>query len=619
MPPSTPDSPANTPRSRKPNYTPEMEEAVRRFVAEEWSGVLDYEGAKVIGARIGKTPRSIVTKSRLLGLRYRPMHVKLEDLPRDPGNSALPPRAVPKTIDPDQELNLAQLKMPIPTPDPENNPAVTADAGSPMSEQEWENAVAHLEQTWSGIGLKRYWTQQYTDFRRRLQQQQQSVSNAQLFTDDDVAAKKTQLIAALEQRFFADMVKKLKPSLLDRIMKPIRDIKQLEERYIRTERGLEYRIAADDLQRTQSKIRQQTVDDLFSVKERRHRLAGLTGREREQFVNAQESLLSVYRDFRDMVESLPEDELDKELATMETEFTTIGRSREWFMEFDALVNEAVDLQTTEDAENGIGQNEPAIRILQSDLLATLGGRLKVYQKYHRLRTYTHDQNIAHLIREISFFETYLADAHYGNANAGQIGDMFNAFINSLETKVKAHQLQQIRAARKAQKRRKAQKITQDQRMTQWSHYKRKFVADKDLANPGHVIPAFNQLRKILRQSPEWTIATNRFRDDLLQARLLPSHDKRRELTETAQFVKAMVTRVDRELATDVAFQTLQETLRENETLLPELKLVLEQLKQDASEDHLDEAHQLKVEFLEYATNALPDKVTSLNEWKASHI
>ena len=195
--------------------------------------------------------------------------------------------------------------------------------------------------------------------------------------------------------------------------------------------------------------------------------------------------------------------------------------------------------------------------------------------------------------------------------------MFSAFIDSLEMKVKAHQLQQIRAARKAQTRRKAQRIAQDQRMAQWSRFKQKFMEHKDLSSTSYVVPAFNQLRKILRLSPEWTIATNRFRDGLLQARLLPSHDKRRELKETAEFVGEMVSRVDQELPTDVAFQSLQETLKEKDVLLSELKLVVEQLKQDANEGHLDEAHQLKIEFLEYATDALPDKVTSLHQWKAA--
>ncbi|MEM7363513.1 MAG: hypothetical protein AAF525_05780 [Pseudomonadota bacterium] len=592
-----------------------------RFVHEEWSGVLDYEGAKIIGARIGKKPRSIVTKSRMLGLRYRPMHVRLEDLPRDPGDSALPPRAVPKTIDPYQELNLAQLQMPNTNAEPDIDPSALSDSlseATQMSEREWDNAVAHLEATWTDIGLKRFWSQQFADFRRRLQQQQHAIDNTALFTDADIAAKKERWIKSLEARFFSTMVRKLKPSLFSRLLNPVRNFEQLEARYASNDRGLEYRIALDDLKREQLKTQNKTVDELFTIEERQERLTGLTNHERDQFLHAQESMLNVYRDFRGMVESLPDDDLDAELATMETEFKNVGRSREWFMEFDALVNESVDLQSSDNSNTGIGQNEPAVRILQSDLLATLGGRLKVYQKFHRLRTYTHEQNIAHLIRDISFFETYLADAHYGHANAAQIADMFSAFIDSLEKKVKAHQLQQIRAARKAQKRRKVQRIAQDQRMAQWSRFKQKFITDKDLDNVGHVVPAFNQLRKILRLSPEWTTATNRFRDGLLQSRLLPSHDKRREMKETAHFVNQMVSRVDDELATDIAFQSLQETLKEKEVLLPELNLVLEQLKQDAAGDNLDGAHLLKIEFLEYATNALPDKVTSLHEWKVAH-
>ena len=75
-----------------------------------------------------------------------------------------------------------------------------------------------------------------------------------------------------------------------------------------------------------------------------------------------------------------------------------------------------------------------------------------------MRTYTHEQNISHLIPDISLSGTYLADAHHFHANAAQMADMFSAFVDSLEREVKAHQLQQIRAARKAQRRRKVQHI-----------------------------------------------------------------------------------------------------------------------------------------------------------------
>ena len=91
---------------------------------------------------------------------------------------------------------------------------------------------------------------------------------------------------------------------------------------------------------------------------------------------------------------------------------------------------------------------------------------------------------------------------------------------------------------------------------------------------GHVVPAFNQLRKILRLSTEWTTVTIRFRDGLLRSLIFPIQDNRRELKETANFENTPASRVNDEFTTDIAYQSLKETPKEKEGLLPELTLVL---------------------------------------------
>ena len=90
----------------------------------------------------------------------------------------------------------------------------------------------------------------------------------------------------------------------------------------------------------------------------------------------------------------------------------------------------------------------------------------------------------------------------------------------------------------------------------------------------HVVPAFNQLRKILRLSTEWTTLTIRFREGLLRSRIFPIHDNRREMKEIAHFENQTVSRVNDEFTNDIAYQSLQETPKEKEALLPELNLVL---------------------------------------------
>ena len=90
----------------------------------------------------------------------------------------------------------------------------------------------------------------------------------------------------------------------------------------------------------------------------------------------------------------------------------------------------------------------------------------------------------------------------------------------------------------------------------------------------HVVPAFNKLRKILRLSTAWSTLTIRFREGLLRSRIFPIHDNRREMKETAHFENQTVSRVNDEFTNDIAYQSLQETPKEKEALLPELNLVL---------------------------------------------
>ena len=49
---------------------------------------------------------------------------------------------------------------------------------------------------------------------------------------------------------------------------------------------------------------------------------------------------------------------------------------------------------------------------------------------------------------------------------------------------------------------------------------------------------------------EWTMVTIRFRDGLLRSLILPIHDNRRELKETAHFENQTASRVNDEFTTD---------------------------------------------------------------------
>ena len=61
---------------------------------------------------------------------------------------------------------------------------------------------------------------------------------------------------------------------------------------------------------------------------------------------------------------------------------------------------------------------------------------------------------------------------------------------------------------------------------------------------------------------------------MLRSRIFPIHDNRREMKENAHFENQRVSRVNDEFTNDIAYQSLQETPKEKEALLPELNLVL---------------------------------------------
>lgn len=56
--------------NKQPNYTEAMEKRLSDFVGKV--DVFDYEAAKVIAAELGKKPKSIIAKSKRMGLNYTP-------------------------------------------------------------------------------------------------------------------------------------------------------------------------------------------------------------------------------------------------------------------------------------------------------------------------------------------------------------------------------------------------------------------------------------------------------------------------------------------------------------------------------------------------------------------
>jgi hypothetical protein len=642
---------------KSPNYTGEMEDRLIQFVDHECDGYFDYEQAKVIAAELGKKPRSIITKARLLQLDYQPMGLGIASelttiadfslasaqpttrrehaqSNQPAGQNAMMGSAhfdgdlsrngqeiTTRADDNFRSKDEANLSPDTNTPPTESSlaPSAVNQASSLArlksarqrefgTDEQWQASVDELEQEWLTLGLKRLWWQNYSDFRRELRLSQQSIPNDLLFNETEILDKRACLITEAEQQFFEAMLKNLDIGFWRTLFgRRIKDLDQLRNRYCKTAQAEEFEDAWEDYSAHLQRLVEVSADEMFGQTERDERLQPLVGAMRAEFLEQQQERVARHQSFKSFVTTLPEDELDTDLSTLERQFVAIGRSREWFKEFEELVDEANGCQSQ-------GENESPVRVLQSDFLVTMKDKLQNYKRYNELREYCFANNISDLIRRISFFESTLASAHADGSTTAEIDEMLNTFTRGLTSMVERHQFKAVRAGKKRKRRMVARKrVSHASRISEWTEYKHRYLGEQY-----NVIPAFNRLRQIVRLCPEWTSLLNEFREEILTSRKKPFHRRDQEISDTREFVDQISTVIDAEISVDVAYRLLEKELVAEKHFQDELEQVRSKLKANLESDNPDFCQyslETKQTFVNLISNLREKgKVTSLASW-----
>lgn len=449
--------------------------------------------------------------------------------------------------------------------------------------ENWENAIHEFETEWHQQGLGEWWSFNYGEFLHRLRSAQDSIPNAFLFTEAEIAQRRCDLVESLDERLLAELNAGLRDTIWRRLFERRRaDIEELEQRYWKLGRAKLFDRICRRHRRRVEEVRRRPVSGLFNQSDRLPRLACQTYAERRNFRRHQERLLEAVRKYEDIVTRLPPDPLDARIVELEREYLDVGRAREWFRRLEHLVVSVAREKPHE------GDNESLVRMEQQDFVVAMSQPLPYFRLFRSLRDYCFDNALGRLIRQISFFESELIHQDRSGRTLEQRQGIFECFTEALDVVVKHEQV----VARKRALRLAA--LDQAKRREQWKAFKEAYPLD----DTTDAIQAFNALRPILRQCAEWNESLRGFQDSIQSKRRFRPRFRRSETEreEVAGFVADMVERVDKELESDIAFQMTARQLLDSEMQLDELEVAMEGIFDHAQEP--DEIERIKRRFVE---------------------
>ena len=272
-------------------------------------------------------------------------------------------------------------------------------------------------------------------------------------------------------------------------------------------------------------------------------------------------LLSAYRQYYRRLDGLPHDPVDVEVRLLGQRFGLANRALEFFPSMDALVASVLELDGDD------GENEPLLRVLQSDFLATLAPWLDRYTRFEaqkrRAFALQHDE----LIRSFSYFEQSNAEARRRGEPPDEAA--FDAFSDDVEERLEAAE-----KPGEAGRVERLLRVDHQARIAEWAHLKK--TALHDGIDPAVQLEA---LREVLIQAPEWRQALSIFRSELNVQRLADGRFAQSGMEDDAilEFVGQMVERVDEELPTDVIFRGVEQDLVRSGENAEALRLVRSQI------------------------------------------
>lgn len=444
---------------------------------------------------------------------------------------------------------------------PHDNPDLDAASRELLG---WFQLLDKLESKWLSLGLGQLWTLRRMDFNQHIELLNESTGNGTLFDLEEQEEKRLQLKRYLEHTFISKMQNNLPNGIWYRIFRKSRgNIEDLKREYAARGRSKEFDAEFGLLQRKTEEIQLRKVSGLYDQQERATRLLPQVRAERRLFRHRQKLDLRMYDHFRRLTRSLPDDDLDLQLESLADSYLLIGRSREWFDEYEKMINEVSDAFKNVDQ----GQNEPFVRLLQNDFLLAMQSKFSRFWRFHELRQYCFKHDCDDLITRFGYFN------HRSLTGDKTVESevLITHFIRSIEVAIRG-KLRDNLLQNNLLKRRREQLLSIDHevRLAQWASFKQQYIGSES-----GTVETFNHFKPILIQCAEWRHELKVFRALIKVQRLADRARKNSamELTEADQFIKRMVTRVDGEIATEIAFKILEQNLIKDQEFLDDLNQV----------------------------------------------
>lgn len=463
----------------------------------------------------------------------------------------------------------------------------------------WHLLLTRWQLGWAGLGAYLpYFQLGIRDYLSRLKMTSEKFPNEAMFSPAEVAQRRQERVALIEaQKIEAQkiaraggaseesLVRKSSPGKFGRLASFL----SLSSSSINVEAESKFEPSSSVLM-----IQDLSIGELFTREERQLRLDVKLKALKRTFRSGHRQALDEFKQYKDLTESLPEDEMDMEILGLEHDYVQLGRVREWFGEFHELVREVVEISRTRSPD--IVLNEDPTRVLQRDFLTQMKTRLKTYRRLSDLRHEAFLLGDAEPIRLLSYFKTKLHTPEEFIDRAQKIS-VVKRSLAALE-----YQLGLKRAERALMEESSSRKepsveavyADQETRLENWLQFKRGTA--RDLAS----------LKKITPSCEDWHQQVALFESEI-DVQRLENHGlspiSERSMVEG--FVRDMVVRIDQEIETDIAFQqALQHLISSGER--PEmLNLALEQLKLARSKpDASTEVPRLKAEFVQENANVI---------------
>lgn len=469
-------------------------------------------------------------------------------------------------------------------PDPRSDVVTTEASLSNMSpaRSNWRSFLDELDARWTQLGFRSFWHLEQQDFRHLASELQFSIPESSLFSQHQRHERRLTQVAMLEAGLIRSLQEALPKTWWSRLFKTLPShLAALQRRYEELGLAPQFEQQVELFERRKLRVMNDNSLVLFDQSQRRDALREHIHSARRLFRRRQKRKLNIFDRYYRTLRELRSDPIDSELARLAADYEFLGRSRDWFREFEKLVNQAV--KPTAGAQDGA--NEAMLRILQSDFLSLMRNRLPVYFRYFELRNRSVGDKSESHVRNFSYFEQHIIGLHRDGMDTTKCFNDFEAFVKVLEQE--SHEGEPV----------SHQDVDHSNRLEEWTRFKRQYMSPLT-----DVVTAFNRLRGILVQSPDWIHELRVFRSTMLVHRLMKKARKnsQQELFDAEAFVRRMTRRIDEEIATDVAYRTLERELVAKDEFLNELRIVREKIALERRASGISSArriNELKQDFV----------------------